>query len=102
MIEEKEERLAQTSSRPEDRTEQLKLKAEIQDLEVHRNDLRAKIDFYRKKCTELENEEIVEKYKSLRMQMEKIRSIQRDKREQAETIKTEVQNKTKELENLRV
>ena len=102
LIEEKEERLAQTSSRPEDRTEQLKLKAEIQDLEVHRNDLRAKIDFYRKKCTELENEEIVEKYKSLRMQMEKIRSIQRDKREQAETIKTEVQNKTKELENLRV
>jgi hypothetical protein len=102
LIEDKQEELAKTSTRPEDRNAQLKLKAEIQDLDVHRNDLRAKIDFYRKQLMELENQEIVQNYKSLIMQMEKIRAIQREKREQAEAIKVQVQAKTKELESLRI
>ncbi|NLD26233.1 MAG: hypothetical protein GX661_02610, partial [Acholeplasmataceae bacterium] len=89
LIEDKQEELAKTSSNPEDRTAQLKLKAEIQDLDVHRNDLRAKIDFYRKQLSELEKQEIVQNYKSLIMQMEKIRAIQREKREQAEAIKVQ-------------
>lgn len=101
LIETKENELNQTGNRPEDRNAQLKLKAELQDLEVHRNDLRAKIDFYRKQIQDLEKAEIVQKYKSLLAQMEKINIILKEKREKAQEIKALVQAKTKELEMLR-
>ena len=67
LAEEKENELSRTG----DRSAQLKLKAELQDLEVHRNDLRAKIDFYRKQIQEFERADIVQKYQSLLMQIEK-------------------------------
>ncbi|HHX80170.1 MAG TPA: hypothetical protein GX692_03805 [Acholeplasmataceae bacterium] len=101
QIEDKQNELNQTSNRPEDRNAQLKLKAELQDLEVHRNDLRAKIEFYRNQIQNLERADIVQKYKSLLSQMEKINTILREKREQAQEIKALVQAKTKELEMLR-
>jgi chromosome segregation ATPase len=101
MIEDKQQELSKTANRQEDRTSQLKFKAEIQDLDVHRNDLRAKIEFYRKQLSDLEKEEIVQNYKALLSQMEKIRNVLREKREQAEAIKVQVQAKTKELEALR-
>ncbi|HEY8395326.1 MAG TPA: hypothetical protein VIK96_00955, partial [Bacilli bacterium] len=101
LIETKENELNQTGNRPEDRNAQLKLKAELQDLEVHCNDLRAKIDFYRKQIQDLEKAEIVQKYKSLLAQMEKINIILKEKREKAQEIKALVQAKTKELEMLR-
>ncbi|HHZ11781.1 MAG TPA: hypothetical protein GYA05_03595, partial [Acholeplasmataceae bacterium] len=97
QMEEKEKELSGTT----DRTAQLKLKAEIQDLEVHRNDLRAKIDFYRKQTQELERADIVQKYKILLSQIEKINGILKEKRDKAQEIKTLVQEKTKELEKLR-
>ncbi len=101
QIEEKQNELSQISNRPEDRNAQLKIKAELQDLEVHRNDLRAKIEFYRNQIQNLEKADIVLKYKSLLSQMEKINTILREKREQAQEIKALVQAKTKELEMLR-
>ncbi|MDD3999555.1 MAG: hypothetical protein PHX62_01500, partial [Bacilli bacterium] len=101
LIEEKQQELSQTSSNSDDRIAQNKIKAEIQEFEVHRNDLRAKIDFYRKQITDLEKQEIVQKYNALLTQMEKIRSVLLEKREQAEAIKVQVQVKTKELENFR-
>ncbi|MGB7530854.1 MAG: hypothetical protein WBK54_04945 [Bacilli bacterium] len=97
LAEEKENELSRTG----DRSAQLKLKAELQDLEVHRNDLRAKIDFYRKQIQEFERADIVQKYQSLLMQIEKINNILREKREKAQEIKALVQAKTRELEMLR-
>jgi hypothetical protein len=63
--------------------------------------LRAKIEFYRNQIQNLEKADIVLKYKSLLSQMEKINTILREKREQAQEIKALVQAKTKELEMLR-
>lgn len=100
LIEKRQNDLEEGISEGEGRTEQLKVKAEIQDLMVHRDDLRAKIDFYRRQIIDLEPKENVKKYNALISQIEKIRVVQRELRDKAEAIKFEVQTKTKQLENI--
>ena len=99
LIEKRQNALADGVLEGEGRTEQLKVKAEIQDLMVHRDDLRAKIDFYRRQIIDLESRENVKRYNAVISQIEKIRVVQRELRDKAEAIKLEVQTKTKQLEN---
>src|SRR5690554_5004227 len=81
--------------------EVLRKKAEITDLLVRREDLKAKIEFYKAKLVELENDENVSMYKRLVNQISQIRKISKEHRTAAESLKADVNNKTRELEVLK-
>ncbi|HBP26224.1 MAG TPA: hypothetical protein DD618_04660, partial [Acholeplasmatales bacterium] len=82
------------------KTDLLKAKAEMTDLEVHRDDLHSKIDFSKKNLKDLEGNEAVMIYVKLVSQIDQIKTIVKDLRDQAEPLKERILAKNKELEAL--
>ncbi|HOH17783.1 MAG TPA: hypothetical protein PK087_00530 [Bacilli bacterium] len=93
-------RIESLGTEPANRTELLKAKAELTDLEVHRDDLRSKIDFCRKNLKDLETNATVATYMKLINQIDQIRNAQKELREKAELLKDSIQVKNKELDAL--
>ena len=83
------------------REELLRKKAEITDLVVKREDLKAKIEFFNNKLNDLEKIENVLTYKRLLSQINQIRKIMKDHHIAIDNLLNEINNKTKELENLK-
>ncbi|MDD4077138.1 MAG: hypothetical protein PHT03_04095 [Bacilli bacterium] len=101
QIEEKQSKLIQVNEDPMLRTEYLRQKAEISDLEVHKNDIEVKIDYYQKTIRELEGKAIIDTYMKLINQINQIRDANKEIRENAEQIKQSIQQKTRQLEQMK-
>jgi len=97
----KHERLIQINEDPMQKTEYLRLKAEINDLEVHKKDIDVKVDYYKKGIRDLEGRSIIGTYMTLINQINKIRDAQKDIREKAESIKQSSTEKTRLIEQLK-
>ncbi|MGD9604798.1 MAG: hypothetical protein AB7V00_01420 [Bacilli bacterium] len=85
---------------PANKTDLLKARAELTDLEVHRDDLHSKINFCKKNIKELEVDPTVSTYIKLINQIDQIRNVQKELREKAEILKEAIQTKNKELDAL--
>ena len=96
-IEEANKQLVRTG----DRNAILKIKAEIHDNEIHRNDLKAKVDYYTKIVNDLSKDSAVKNYQALTNQIEKIKEVQKSKRDSLEELKNEIQVRNRQLEEIR-
>ncbi|MGD9886655.1 MAG: hypothetical protein AB7T03_01675, partial [Bacilli bacterium] len=93
-------RIEAMGNEPASKTDLLKARAELTDLEVHRDDLRSKIDFCKKNIKDLEVDPVVATYIKLINQIDQIRQVQKELREKAEPLKDTIQAKNKELDTL--
>jgi hypothetical protein len=100
QMEEIQAKIDSLGNDPAMKTELLKAKAEVTDLEVHRDDLRSKIDFSKKNLKDLEGNEAVMTYVKLVSQIDQIKTVVKDLRDQAEPLKEKIQAKNKELDAL--
>ena len=101
QLDEKKSHMARINEDPMLRTEFLRQKAEISDLEVHKNDIEVKIDYFKKAISELECKPIIGTYMKLVNQINQIRDASREIRENAESVKLTIQQKSQLLEQLK-
>lgn len=101
QLDEKKSNLTRLSEDPLLRTEYLRQKAEISDLEVHKSDTEVKIDYYNKAIGELEGKPIIDTYMKLVNQINQIRDASKEIREKAEEAKQSIQQKSQRLEQLK-
>lgn len=94
------ERIESIGNEPAAKTDLLRAKAEVTDLEVHRDDLRSKIDFCRKNLKDLEANPTVVTYMKLINQIDQIRNVQKELKGKLEPVKEAILVKTKELDAL--
>ncbi len=77
------------------------MKTEINELVVVREDLKAKMEFYKAQLVELETNENITMFKKLINQINQIRKITKDHQDLAANIKEEIESTTQEIEQIK-
>ena len=91
-------KLENIEGNPDEKSESLRLKAKIQDLDILKTDLLAKIDFARKKVNTLVSNDSVLYYSKLVDSIKELKKKQDETKEYIDKLKSEIAAKTIDLE----